>query len=97
MATKTVDIPLGNRTALGLAIDLPGAPLVLARGTQGFVMCGFLDIKSADKFNTAAAVVRGVKTIDDLLRGAVTDVSAAAGKMGVATGMTGRQALEIFL
>lgn len=97
MTTRSLDIALGDRTAAGVEVDLPGAPLVLARGARGFVMCGFLDIRSADKFNVAAAVVRGVKNVNDLLNGSVTDVSAAAAALGVTVGMTGRQALEKFL
>lgn len=91
------EIPLFDGRAGGLVVDLPGAPLVLARAANGFVMCGFLDVRSADKFQAAAAVVRGVKTVDDLLAKAVTDVSAAAAARGVTVGMTGRQALEKFL
>lgn len=76
---------------------MPGAPLLVARAANGFVMCGFLDIRSADKFQCAAAVVRGVKDVDELLVKTVTDVSASAAALGVTVGMTGRQALEKFL
>lgn len=89
-----MEIPLSPEPAAGFELDLPGAPLVVARAKKGFVMCGFLDIKSADKFQTAAAVVRGVKSVDDLLKGAVTDVSAAAQALGVRAGQTGREALQ---
>lgn len=91
------ETPLFDGRAGGLVVELPGAPLVLARAANGFVMCGFLDVRSADKFQCAAAVVRGVKTVDELLAKAVTDVSAAAAARGVTVGMTGRQALEKFL
>lgn len=90
---KTRAFEVDGRSATGIEIDLPGAPLVLVRGSKGFVMCGYLDVSSADKFNAAAAVVRGVKTVEDLLAKPVTDVSAAARAAGVAPGMTGRDAL----
>lgn len=93
---ETRDIPLGPKKASGYRIDLPGAPLLVARAEKGFVMCGYLDTASADKFNAAAAVVRGVKTLDELLAKPVTNVSAAAEKMGVRPGMTGLEALRIF-
>jgi uncharacterized protein YunC (DUF1805 family) len=95
MSTETT-ISLASGQAVGHHIDLPGAPLLVAQAAKGFVMCGYLDVKVADKFGTAAAVVRGVKTIDALLAGSVTDVSAAAQALGVTTGMTGREALERF-
>ena len=91
---KTRDLMVGRGKAVGYEIPLPGAPLLVARGEKGFVMCGYLDVKVADKFGTAAAVVRGVKTIDDLMEKSVTDVSAAAKELGVKPGMTGREALQ---
>jgi len=84
-----------NTDTAGFEIDLPGAPLVVARGKKGFVMCGYLDVRTADKLGTAAAVVRGIKTIQDLLNASITDVSTTAQTLGVRTGMTGREALLV--
>jgi uncharacterized protein YunC (DUF1805 family) len=92
---NTRDLSLGKKSAVGYLIDLPGAPLLVAKGKKGFVMCGYLDVATADKLGVAAAVVRGVKTVDDLMEKDVTDVSKAAAKLGVAPGMTGRKALEL--
>ncbi len=92
---KTRDIQFDKKSAVGYQIDLPGAPLIVAKGKKGFVMCGYLDTASADKFEAAAAVVRGVKSVDDLLEKPVTDVSRTAAKLGVKPGMSGRAALEI--
>jgi uncharacterized protein YunC (DUF1805 family) len=92
---KTKDIPLGPKSAVGYQIDLPGAPLLVAQGDKGFVMCGYLDVTVANKFGTAAAVVRGVKTVDELMEKSVTDISVAAALLGVKIGMTGRQALSL--
>ncbi len=90
---KTQDVVIGDRAAKGYEIDLPGAPLILIQAPQGFVMCGYLDIRSVDKFNAAAAVVRGVKSIDELLAKPVTDVSLEGEKRGIKPGMSGRDAL----
>jgi uncharacterized protein YunC (DUF1805 family) len=92
---KTREIILGEKKALGVEIDLPGAPLVLARGGKGFVMCGFLDLHTAEKVNAPAAIVRGVQTVDDLLAKPVVGATAAALALGVRPGMTGYEALEI--
>lgn len=91
---KTCDIEMGRKKAVGFEIDLPGAPMLIVRGKKGFVMCGYLDVATADKIGTAAAVVRGVSTLDELLEKTVTDVSEAAKKLGVKPGMTGRQAIQ---
>ncbi len=93
---KHVDFNLNDKTAHGLELSLPGAPLVVAYGASGFVMCGYLNIEAANKLNVAAAMVRGVSTIDDLLSAKVQAVSAAAAQRGVTEGMTGRDALSRF-
>jgi uncharacterized protein YunC (DUF1805 family) len=94
---KTRDIQIKKKNAVGYQIDLPGAPLIVAKGSKGFVMCGFLDVARAEQFGVAAAAVRGVKTVDDLMDKPVTGATAAAQKMGVKLGMPGREALEIFV
>jgi uncharacterized protein YunC (DUF1805 family) len=97
-ASRTRAVPLGDDAppACGLEVDLPGgAKLVLAWGRSGFVMCGFLDLAAAEKRGVAAAIVRGVKTVDDLLAAEVQDLTSAAAARGVARGMTGRAALAL--
>ncbi len=91
---NTRDIKVGEKKAEGFHIELPGAPLLLARGEKGFVMCGYLNIAVADKFGQAAAVVRGVKTLEEPLAKPVTDVSEEGKKRGIVPGMTGLEALE---
>lgn len=77
----------------GIEVSLPKAPLVLVHGAHGFVMCGYLNIEAADKLGVPAAMVRGVSTVDDLLKAPVQGVSKAALEKGVTIGMTGRDAL----
>lgn len=77
----------------GVEIPLPGAPLVAVYGPGGFVMCGYLDLETANKLGVAAAVVRGVKTIDDLLKAPIQGVSHAASIRGVQLGQSAHVAL----
>ena len=94
---KTCDIVIDGKKGVAIEIDLPGAPLVLAKGAKGFVMCGYLDLHTAEKVNAPAVIVRGVNTVDDLLTAPIVAASAAATAMGVKPGMTGYEALELFL
>jgi uncharacterized protein YunC (DUF1805 family) len=94
---QTREIVIGDKKGEGIEIVLPGAPLVLAKGLHGFVMCGYLDLHTAEKVNAPAAIVRGVKTVDELLAAPVVAVSATATERGVKPGMTGYEALELFL
>jgi uncharacterized protein YunC (DUF1805 family) len=94
---KSIDVVIDGKKASGVEVALPKAPLVLASGKDGFVMCGYLNIEAADKLGVAAAMVRGVSTVDDLLKAPVQAVSNAAAEKGVVAGMTGRDALAKFL
>jgi uncharacterized protein YunC (DUF1805 family) len=94
---KLVEIKIGNKTAAGFEIALPNAMIVLARGKKGFVMCGYLNLDTAEKLKDAACVVKGVKTIDDLLKAQIAGLSSEAEKLGIRAGMTGREALELLV
>lgn len=94
---KSVDLVIDGKKATGIEISLPRAPLVLAHAPDGFVMCGYLNVEAANKLGVAAAMVRGVSTVNDLLAAKVVGVSQAAAGKGVEIGMTGRDALTRFL
>jgi uncharacterized protein YunC (DUF1805 family) len=94
---KNIDFDIDGKKVTGVEVPLPKAPLVVAYGKDGFVMCGYLNTDAADRMNVAAAMVRGVKTVDDLLAAKVESISKAAGQKGVALGMTGKDALAKFL
>lgn len=94
---KARDIVLGKKTATGVEIPLPGAPLVLVVAKKGYLMCGYLNIAAAEKFGACAAVVTGVQTTDDLLNGSVKVVTSKAMSLGIKPGMSGRAALKKLL
>ena len=52
-------IELKKGTALGVRVELYKAPLLLIKGKKGFLMCGYLNIKAAEKLGDAAARVTG--------------------------------------
>lgn len=91
---RNIDVPIAGQNFQGIEVSLPKAPLVLVHGARGFVMCGYLNVEVADKLGVACAMVRGVKTVDDLLAAPVQAVSKEAAVLGVQTGMTGREALQ---
>ncbi len=76
-------------------IELQNANLVLVKARQGYVMCGYLNLEAAEKLGDAACVVTGVKTAEDALEAEVKACTTKAGELGVKTGMTGREALEL--
>jgi len=85
-----------GKSFMGLRTDLPDSPpLLLIMGEKGFVMCGFLNVESAEKLGVIAAVVSGVKTFDDVLNGQVKAVTSKAKNLGVEVGMKGADALKL--
>ena len=51
--------------------------------------------EAAEKFGHALAIVTGVSSWDDMLSAEVKSVSAAAEKLGVVPGISGKEALKI--
>lgn len=88
-------VKVDGKSCMGLRTDLPDSPpLLLITAEKGFVMCGFLNVESAEKLGVAAAVVSGVKTFDDVLNGQVKAVTSKAKSLGVEVGMKGADALK---
>jgi len=87
-------IRLKNGTALGIKVDLPKAPIVIITAQKGFAMCGYLNMESVNKTGEVAVRVTGVKTFDDVLEARVANVSDKARELGIAEGITARDALE---
>jgi uncharacterized protein YunC (DUF1805 family) len=93
-SVQVSDIIIDTRKAKGVQVPLPAATLVLAVASAGFVMCGYLNLETADKFGDCAAVVKGVKTVEELLEARIVAVTSHAEKRGISIGMTGREALS---
>ena len=88
------DVVINKKITQGYEIPMGSSILVMVVTPRGYVMCGYLDIRTAEKKGDCAAVVRGVKTVDDLLAGKVVEVTTAAGAAGIKIGMSGLKALE---
>ncbi|MGA2090820.1 MAG: DUF1805 domain-containing protein [Endomicrobiales bacterium] len=87
------DIVINKTTVQGIEIPLINSTLVIITTPKGYLMCGYLDIKTAEKMGDCAAVIRGVKNVDDLLAGKVVEITTAASAAGIKLGMTGMKAL----
>jgi uncharacterized protein YunC (DUF1805 family) len=88
-------IPLKKGVVLAVKLEMLHAPLLVIRAEKGFVMCGYLDITTADKLGDIACKVRGVNNFEDVLNAKVVEVTAAAKAIGINEGMSGREALEL--
>jgi len=88
-------LEIDGRTFEGHAIATPKGTLLFILGTRGFLGCGYFDYATADKIGDALAIVRGVKSFDDMLAASVVTVSRAAAEAGVQVGRSGREALAL--
>jgi uncharacterized protein YunC (DUF1805 family) len=86
-------IDLGNSSAIGLKMEMEHAPLLVIRANKGFVMCGYLNMEAANKLGDTAVRVTGVRTFEDVLTAKAVDVSEAAKRLGISTGMPAKEAL----
>ena len=93
---NVASLKVGEKTCLGVRIELPESPpLLLVMADKGFVMCGFLNVDAAEKLGVAAAMVSGVKSFDDVLNANVKAVTSKAETFGVRVGMKGAEALTL--
>ena len=77
------------------SIRLGAAPLLVICGGRGALGCGYLNVETAGKLGYPLAIVTGVGDFDAMLQASVRLVSPAAAALGVAPGMSGREALKL--
>ena len=98
---EMVPVPVGDRWAMGVTVDLPRTRLVVAAVPSGYIMCGALDVELLDRLlghrQVVAGRALGVRSLQDLLRQPLESVTAAAAALGLEPGMTGEAALAILL
>ncbi len=95
MKRHTLSLEKGEAT--GYSIDLGKAPLLLIRAKKGYVMCGYLNMNTANKMGDIAGKVTGVKTFDDMLNTNVVEVSENAKLIGLTQGMNVKDFLNVLL
>lgn len=92
---KYKKIKIGKKYIEAVSFRLLGRNLIVLRGSKGYVMCGYLDMKTAEKFKEAAIKIVKVSTIKEALEADVYASSIQAKKLGVEPGDTVRDALKL--
>ena len=69
------------------------APLLIVKGSLGFLGCGYINTDSC--IDEACAIASGVNTHNDMLKASVKAVSMDATELGIKVGMTGAEAMEL--
>ena len=69
-----------------LSMGMGSAPLLILKGSRGFVMCGYLNLEAANKLGDAAVRVTGVSDLGTLLESKAIGVSEKARELGITEG-----------
>lgn len=88
-------IKAGGKYIDAISFKLLSKNLIVFRAEKGYVMCGYLNLKAAERFNDVAIMVMGVSTIGQALKAAVHSCSLAARKLGVYKGQPIKEALKL--
>ncbi len=95
-------IEVKNHSLIGLEISFPKTRLLsITVPDIGYLMCGVLNIQAIDTLHRErgiiAARVVGVKTLEDLLTAKIVETTLKGSKIGIHSGMTGKEALECMI
>ncbi|MBR3627957.1 MAG: DUF1805 domain-containing protein [Elusimicrobia bacterium] len=90
------EIKIKNTVFKGIELDLcDNSKLLVITGKKGYIMCGYLNINTAQKRNDVACIVTGVKTIEDMLNSKVVALTVKAQSLGINMDMDVNKVLEI--
>lgn len=93
-------VTLTSKEADGYVIPLKQVNVVFVVTDKGMVGCGAFDVMALDSFTIPAAKVKSatgspIATIEDLMNGVVKEANKEAVKLGITTGMSGKEALDL--
>ena len=92
----TKEIKIKKTIFKGIELELSKeSNLLVITGDKGYIMCGYLNINTAQKRNDVACIVTGVKTIEDILNSNIVALTAKAQELGISMNMPVKKALEI--
>lgn len=76
-------------------IKLVQKNLIVLRGDKGYIMCGYLNLGVANKFNEVAVKITKVATIKQALEAKVHSATYAAKRLGIRKGQPIKDVLKI--
>jgi len=88
-------IKAGKKNIEAIVVKLQSKNLILLRGTCGYVMCGYLNMKAAERFKDVAVKITGISTIEEALKTSVHSCTSSARKSGIYKGQPIREVVKI--
>lgn len=93
ITTETIHVRKGPIEAI--CVNLQSKNFILLRGNKGYVMCGYLSMDAANKFNDVAIKIAGVATIEEALKATAAETSSAAQALGIKVNQPVKEILEL--
>ena len=87
-------IKMGKVGIEAFLIFLSSKKLILLKGRKGYVMCGYLNLRVAEKFKDVAVKVTGVSTIEEAINSVVSGCTSRARQLGIRKGQSIRDVLK---
>lgn len=88
-------IKVGKERVEALKFPLGKKNLIIIKGKNGYIACGYLDLGVANKFNEVAIKISGVSNIKEALLAQVDSCTKDAKKMGIYKGQPIKDVLKI--
>ena len=88
-------IKIGKKTVEAILFTLTRKNLIVIKGARGYVMCGYLNLKVAEKFKDVAVKITGVSTIAEALKATVNSCTSHARRLGIHKGQRVKDVLKI--
>src|SRR3954454_12578235 len=100
--TVARELQFENGSALGISNRWVKGQYCSILTPAGIVGCGIYDLKTPAEFGQAIAIAKGTPTNpltepEDLLDARIVGVTPQAESLGIRTGMSGREAVELML
>lgn len=88
-------IKIGDKSVSAWMIRLQKKNLILLKGRKGYVMCGYLNLRAAERFKDVAVKIVGVSTVRDALKTKVHSCTSPARRLGIRKGQPLKEALRL--
>lgn len=100
MSIKITPVRAQSVPAMGLEVAWSDSQFVMIISDKGVVACGVVDKEVMNRAGAAIAIARGtrekpLKSVEDLLKASIVDLTDKAAEYGVTLGMTGKEALDM--
>lgn len=92
---KYKKIKVGKKYIEAVLIKLFSKNFILLKGSKGYLMCGYLNLKVAEKFKDVAIKIIGVSSIEQALKAKVHSCTSVAKRLGVYKNQPIKDLLEL--